>query len=244
MGRVLGEGGMAPSALHVVAYGAYRGVDVHALAIAGGVPFGERVAIDYPLGLAREGAAGERAPSSVVVGDPTSDLPEALLESKEVGALLRSARTGHLLVCGRCAAAWSSSLLSRSICCIGAGHGVFAGTDGVDSALPLAKGGALTVGDILAASPVPRTVVLAGCEAARDAAGGAAGLGLAQAFVAAGADAVLAPTRKVPDALAHRSRGSWAILFVAKRSSLAATRPSVRASDPSADWSSFRVVTR
>ncbi len=247
LGRVLGEGGMAPSALHVVAYGAYRGVEVHALAIAGGVPFGERVAIDYPLGLAREGAAGERAPSSVVVGDPTSDLPEALLESKEVAALLAPRGPVTLLVRDDARRAELLSLLSRSDLLHYAGHGVFAGTDGVDSALPLAKGGALTVGDILAASPVPRTVVLAGCEAARDAAGGAAGLGLAQAFVAAGADAVLAPTRKVPDALAHRFAGLVARELVAKRSLAEATRiagASVRATDPSADWSSFRVVTR
>ena len=81
-----------------------------------------------------------------------------------------------------------------------AGHGVFRGPEGADSFLPLAQGSALTLGDILTLSRGPRSVVLSGCEAGRQT--GAfeeAVAGLAQAFLVAGAETVVAPAQIVDD---------------------------------------------
>ena len=74
------------------------------------------------------------------------------------------------------------------------GHAVFAGRDGILSALVLADG-ALTAGQILGLPRVPEVVVLSGCSTAE-----AEGLGLAQAFLSRGAAEVLATGAKVGDA--------------------------------------------
>lgn len=249
IGRALGAlfGGALPASLHVIAYGAYRSVDLQTSVLAEGAPLGLRTAIDFPVGLGRSRAARAGSQASVVVGDPTSDLPEALAEAKEVTAIL--APRGPVTVALRAEARRPEllALLARSDLFHYAGHGVFAGTDGFDSALPLAGGGALTVGDILATSPLPRTVVLAGCEAGRDAEGGAEGLGLAQAFVAGGAEAVLAPTRKVDDIFAHRFAVLVARELASGRALPEAARlaaSAIRTVDPSLDWAAFRVLTR
>ena len=62
----------------------------------------------------------------------------------------------------------------------------------------------MELGDLLAAPAVPELVVLSACEAAGAAAGTPSVMGLAQAFVAAGAGAAIAPTRAVGDADARR----------------------------------------
>ena len=86
-----------------------------------------------------------------------------------------------------------------------AGHGRFAGREGWGSSLPLARGGRLSIGDILALASVPSRVVLSGCDAAREGEEASAeSLGLAQAFVVAGATFAIAPVRPVSDALAAR----------------------------------------
>lgn len=123
-----------------------------------------------------------------------------------------------------------------------AGHGIFAGEEGLASALPLAAGGRLTASDILALTKAPRTVVLTGCEAAKSV-GEAEGIGLAQAFIVAGALEVLAPVRPVSDALAAEFSGALATrdafeLGVSARDALLR----LRREDPSSDWAAFRVL--
>ncbi len=98
------------------------------------------------------------------------------------------------------------------------------------------------MGDVLALSRVPREVVLAACDSATTADVQVAGLGLGQAFVIAGATAVVASTRPVGDKLAarifstfHGSPGDAAERL--RGASLAALDD-----DPGADVSSFRVL--
>ena len=68
----------------------------------------------------------------------------------------------------------------------------------------LAQGGWMTVRDILALSRVPLHVVLSGCDTARAGPEArAAVLGLAQAFVVAGAVSVISATRPVDDCMAE-----------------------------------------
>jgi CHAT domain-containing protein len=97
---------------------------------------------------------------------------------------------------------------------------------------------------VLALAPTPRTVVLAGCETGASV-GDADGLGLAQAFLVAGSEEVLAPTRRVPDALAaelsralDESGDPSSSLAVRARSAMLA----LKAKDPDGAWTAFRVL--
>jgi CHAT domain-containing protein len=84
-----------------------------------------------------------------------------------------------------------------------AGHATGPAAGAAFSALLLGDGARIDLGDLLAMPRVPEVVVLSACEAGADAftAGGAAGstVGLAHAFIASGARAVVAPTRAVGD---------------------------------------------
>jgi cellulose synthase operon protein C len=186
--------------VRVRAYGAWRTVDVHALPFEG-APLVAAVAVDYPVG-ALEASAAAPAPSALVVGDPKGDLPRAATEARAVTKILDAKKIPFKLMSG--SEATSNAVIDwmkKATLFHYAGHGVFAGAEGFESALPLAEGGRVTIADVLATSPGPRIVVLSGCDAAKSD-GDAEGLGLAQAFVAAGALEVLAPTRPVADDLA------------------------------------------
>lgn len=240
----------------VVASGGLGAVDWHALPLS--VSEDERpllavAPVEYAKDLAPtpEGD-GVRAPAGppVVIGDPTGDLPSAAREVSAVAAALAS--FSPVVVRGR------DADRARTIAALGsasflhyAGHGVFAGRDGEESRLPLA-GGALSVPDILALPRVPSVIVLSGCDTARAAgAETAEAHGLASAFLAAGAQRVVAASRSVDDALAerfmrelHAGIGSGAAplpdpAMAARRAALA-----VRAELPGADWAAFRVLRR
>lgn len=85
------------------------------------------------------------------------------------------------------------------------GHSTFGGPDGTSSGLVLARGSILGVADILGLPRVPEVVVLSGCETARTSTRSTAlGLGVAHAFLAAGASQVLATARPVADGPSYR----------------------------------------
>jgi tetratricopeptide (TPR) repeat protein len=228
-------------AVHVQAYGAWRGVDVHALPFEG-VPLVARVMVDYPLGLRAPG--GDVPDRAVVVGDPTGDLPRARSEAKAVARTLSmQTKVDSLIGTAATRRAVGEALPGAGVLHY-AGHGLFGGEDGFESSLPLAEGGRLTIGDVLALSPAPRKIVLSGCEAAKSE-GESEGLGLAQAFLAAGAYEVVAPVRPVSDTLAERvsialyedTNGKDSLARALRAAQLA-----VCAADPSADWKAFRVL--
>ncbi|HEX4422334.1 MAG TPA: CHAT domain-containing protein [Kofleriaceae bacterium] len=86
------------------------------------------------------------------------------------------------------------------------GHGAAAGGDRSDDALLLAGGELLTAADVLGLARVPAAVVLNGCTTAAP-----EGLGLAQAFLLAGATQVIASLDDVPaDAAARFTRALYA----------------------------------
>lgn len=83
------------------------------------------------------------------------------------------------------------------------GHARSDGVSGWDSTLELARGDTLGVGDVLALSRAPGTVVLDGCETGlADPQALAGGMSLAHAFVLAGSRRVLANSHQVDDAAA------------------------------------------
>lgn len=227
--------------VRVHAYGAWRSVDVHALPFGDGA-LGAKVAVDYPLGL-RPRRDPPASRGTLVVGDPRGDLPKARAEAEAVVKIAKA--EGSLLGGAATTAAVRDAMRGVDLLHY-AGHGIFAGVEGWDSALPLAEKGNLTVGDILALAAVPRRVVLAGCEAAR-AEGEAEGLGLAQAFLVAGADEAIAPTRPVKDEVAATL--AVALHPIARDETLAAAMLRARRAEASAtlapsDFAAFRVITR
>jgi CHAT domain-containing protein len=93
----------------------------------------------------------------------------------------------------------------------------------------------------------PSRVVLSACESARS--GDDAppeGLGLAQAFLTAGADLVIAPTRRVPDALAaDLTRALYEQLSDPRgdaAEALRAAQTRLAREQPGSDWPAFRVL--
>ena len=149
----------------------------------------------------------ERPPSTgpleaLVVADPGGNLPGAREEARAVTAALRARGASVLLLEGEAAthAAVVAALTNPATRLFHfAGHGIYEGRDGWESALPLATG-ALAVADVLALARVPEQVVLSGCDTGRAGTSAASeGLGLGQAFVVAGARAVVAATRPIED---------------------------------------------
>ncbi len=188
----------------VLAYGAARAVDFHALPWRG-PPLGATLPVVYPLDRsARSGSIGAIAsPRVLVVGDPTSDLKGARAELDAVAAGLTASGGWAVTVLRDKRASGDAvrSGLATADLFHYAGHGRFAGRDGWASALRLAQHGELSVADILALPRAPRAVFLLGCDTARDSGeADGQGLGLAQAFLVVGARAVVAASRPVDDA--------------------------------------------
>jgi tetratricopeptide (TPR) repeat protein len=245
---LLGEGDGLRGArrVRVLPYGAGRDVDVHAVLVSG-APLVARAAVEYAVDLpAGEGAsaAGIFA-SPLVVGDPSRDLGAARLEAQEVAAAFGPVFPRVFSGPSATAAAVLDALPRASLFHY-AGHGVSGGQDGVDSALLLAGGERMTVLDVLALPHVPKLAVLSSCSAGHVASDvGAEALGVAQAFVIAGAGAALAPTRPVSDELgASMSRAFYAQMAHGADPVEAARLAMLdlwREGSP-LDWAAYRVV--
>jgi tetratricopeptide (TPR) repeat protein len=238
-------------------------LDVHALPLDG-APLIERLAVAYAIDARRgdaapdaeaarppeSGAPGERAPAALVVGDPNDNLRFAERDARwSAERLLANGFTPTVLVGSEATSVATLSALPRASHFHFAGHAAFSGEDLWATALASSAGGAITFGDILALHRAPRTVVLSACEAARTTASSGSlgnGLGLAHAFVLAGSASVVAPTRRVDDALAATIAARVAAGVSTDSPDLAsALREAQRAArreDPSADWAAFRVV--
>lgn len=217
VGRVLGAELLEPfraeilraEVIFVMAAGELRETDVHALPFDG-EPLVARVPVLYALDFASSSTATEaatddrasgRKTAALIVADPEGNLSSAQTEAEasaaalaargfEVEALLRNDATGTAVRSG----------LLRARRFYYAGHARFGGLDGWESALPLARRGKLTVADVLALPAIPEHVVLSGCETARSgqrALGDS--LGIAHAFLTAGAREVVATSRPIGD---------------------------------------------
>lgn len=224
-------------------YGPLRHVDLHLVPLPGGALL-ERLPVSWALDLAEQRAVLGPVRSALVVDDPGGDLPWARAE----GAAVRDSLAGRVSQVGQLhgRAAGRSELLAA----LGvvdllhfAGHASFGGAVG-DGALLLAEEARLTVPDVLTASRVPARVVLSGCETGRSAASAVENLGMAQAFVAAGAGAVVATVRKVDDALAAQvTEALYAAGFdhAAPERAFREALLAVKAREPGADVAAFRL---
>ncbi|MGO8993377.1 MAG: CHAT domain-containing protein [Polyangiaceae bacterium] len=235
-------------------YGAMRGVDVHALPWHG-EPLLAHASVEYAIELSggADALSGPIVPGhALLVADPRGDLPSARAEADVVERDLSADTAWRLDVLRGGAAtgeAVRASLASAALLHY-AGHASFGGPDGVESSLALAGAGELTPTDILALPRVPPLVSLFGCDTGRESASGKLEtLGLANAFLAAGAETVIATSRPVDDALARDVAASFYAgltrsppLSPAAAMQAAALR--VRSAEPGADWAAFRALVR
>jgi tetratricopeptide (TPR) repeat protein len=193
--------------VRVFASGQSDAVDWHATSWRG-APLIASLEVEYgfDVGVGLHGAQPPdvvRPRSALVLADPMGDLPGARAEAGTVVQFLADWRVERLE--GR--AATRDALLAelpRVDFLHYAGHAEQAATGTDSGALRLADGSRVDLGDLLALPRVPPVVVLSACEAGATAftEGRAQGsmIGLAQAFVASGARAVVAPTRPIGDA--------------------------------------------
>lgn len=244
---------VAADRIELLPHGDLRALDLATARIGGGTLL-SHAPISWPLDLG--GAPPPDARGGVLlVADPRSDLPAARREADRVAPIVqRVTRQGGIRRLTGPAA--TGEAVRRALADVHwfhyAGHGVYAGTGGWESHLPLAGGGSLSVADILALPRVPSRVVLSGCETARSARSvGAEGLGLAQAFVAAGASDVVAAVRPVNDALAaDLSEALYRHLAadaerggVSVPAALRLAQLEIAGSAPTSDWAAFRAVS-
>lgn len=228
-------------------YGPLAAVDLHALRLDG-VPLLAQRSVSWSLALeARAVVAAPARPVALLVGDARGDLPAARAELAVVAVAL-----------GRTGPGWRIERVEGEQATYGqvqarlahadlfhfAGHGHFGGRAGWESALPLARDAILALGDVLALERAPSLVVLAGCETGRASHESAQALGLAQAFVSRGAQAVLATTRAVDDRstalLIERFYAHWTAGQTPAEALRQAQLALLRA-DGHADWAAFRL---
>ncbi|HVJ94989.1 MAG TPA: CHAT domain-containing protein, partial [Labilithrix sp.] len=231
--------------VHILAHGAVDAMDVHAVPFRGR-PLAAQVDVDYPAGLwVRPNAATEGGlRRALVVADPDGDLPHARAEADAVVGALRARGVENVTVLAQhtaTRAALLSALPGLDLFHF-SGHADVAGPDGWESALALATTDRLTAADVLALPRAPAVVVLSACEGARaryDA------MGLAHAFVASGAAAVIAPTRPVSDTFARAVSdalyAAWTRDIVQPAAALRlALAGLTKRANP--DWATYRVV--
>ncbi|MDB4935719.1 MAG: uncharacterized protein JWP87_2691 [Labilithrix sp.] len=233
--------------IRVLADGALAGVDVHALTWGKG-PLVAHVPVVYGLDLGAS-ASGADTKAALVVADPTGDLPSSRAEGDATLAQLAKHYDVRKLSGSEATAAHVREALPKLAFLHYAGHGVFAGREGAESALPLARGGALTVGDVLALRGAPDRVVLTGCEAGRQLGAREEGAaGIASAFLVAGANEVVAPVRVVDDRAAGAlARDLHAALDAKGDRDLAAALQAAQVRsfrEGRAGWEAFRVFAR
>ncbi|HEX4953750.1 MAG TPA: CHAT domain-containing protein [Thermoanaerobaculia bacterium] len=236
--------------VRVLPWGELRGVDFHTLPFDGGVLLdGRQVVYGLDLSVAGERRAPPSLDRVLIVSDPLRNLPSAQREAEAVRQAVARRWPDTVIYQLSMEGARGPELL-RSLPAASllhfAGHGTFAGRGGWDSALQLAAGTRLTVGDVLALPRVPQWVVLSACEgAASEADAPLEGLSIAHAFVIAGSGTVLAATRPVRDGTA---RALFAELYGRFRpgadlaEALRQAQLALRERLPGEDSASFRVL--
>jgi cellulose synthase operon protein C len=235
--------------LHLAPFGALNAVEFHALPWRGR-PLVATLPVAYRVDATRD--LPDRVPRrEALVVAPIGRLRTARPEASiaEDALVARGWTVRRLDDAAAIPRALASALAARPGWFHYSGHAEYAGIDGWESHLGGPASPLLTVGDIVALSDAPDGVVLAGCETAATPAAdaGPVGLGLAQAFVLAGARWVAATTRPVRDAEAHAViREFYARLAeqdgAGAAAALRSAQLAVMEREPEADWASFRVL--
>lgn len=160
--------------------------------------------IAWALDVPRGSEADDTRSGALVVADPDGSLYAAQVEGQAVMQALRaSGWTVESLVGFAATGPAVRAALPDAALLHYAGHGRASREDPWAAYLALADDGRLAVRDLLTLPRGPRWAVLSGCSTGLvDPRAAAGGMGLAQAFLLAGAEGVLAATEEVEDALA------------------------------------------
>lgn len=221
-------------------------VDWHSLPIADQL-WVDRLALRYVSGLPATTRATPAPGVALVVGDPSGNLRAARTEASDVRARLDAhGAWQHEALLGESAdhAAVRNRLAGAALFHY-AGHAAFGDHSGWDSALLLAHGTRMGIGDILTLPATPQLVVLSGCETAHRAGVTTPTMGLAHAFLARGSSAVIATTRSVDDRSASAVISAFYDHWLGGQTVAHALRSAqleTRAAHPDFDWSAFRII--
>jgi tetratricopeptide (TPR) repeat protein len=241
----------AAERVRVLPYGRLWSVPFHALLLAG-KPLLAKRAVVYSLDLPPHSASdppGQHV--ALLVTDPKGDLREAREEAKDVTEAIskwRPSWTIRWLHSNEARAENLRAALPAASLFYYAGHSVFQGLEGWGSGLELAAGSRLTLGDLLMLHRVPSWVVLSACEGGSSDQTTGEGVGLAQVFLAAGAQGVIAANKRVLDASARnllsKLYGTWQPGADLPRHFQQALWAYHLQDPSSADWESFVLLTR
>ena len=207
----------------------------------------DRLALRYVSGLPSTTRSVPTPGAALVVGDPSGNLRAARSEARSVETRLgaagdwqQEALLGERADRGAVRARLADAALFHY-----AGHAVFGDDSGWDSALLLANGTRMGIGDILTLPSTPQLVVLSGCETARRAGVTTPAIGLAHAFLARGSSAVVATTRSVDDRSASAVITAFYDHWLGGQSvahALRLAQMQTRSAHPDYDWSAFRII--
>ena len=232
--------------IRILSSGPLQSVDFHKLPFAGKVLLA-RCPVVYGLDL-----LGPRAPRSspgrhaLLVANPRGDLPGTIAEALAVHEALVSGKTRWVTEELESEEATRETILRR-LAAVDllhyAGHGTYSGFGGWDSSLLLAQKTRLTLADLLTLNHVPAWVILSACDSGRSNETPVESLDLANAFLLAGSQAVVASTRRANDLAVpelftelYRKLDEENDLAVALQLAQLAWR-----GRPGVDWSGFRL---
>jgi tetratricopeptide (TPR) repeat protein len=185
--------------LTVLPYGGLKALAFHAL------PWGDATLLDarpvaYGTDLGAPEPGSEFPVDLMVIADPRNNLPDAQTEARLVATRAAVAHE-HVLLGALATPERVSKAFTDARAVHFAGHAE-ADARGFRSRMLLADGGELLAGDILMLPRVPHTLILSGCETTRESQQApVSSVGLAQAFLARGAQLVVATTAPVADSL-------------------------------------------
>lgn len=195
--------------------------------------------------LDRPDVARPAAGQSVLLAiDPRGDLPQARDEGAWVSKVLSARGPVTVLQAANATREAIVSSLQSTAHFHFSGHGQIDSSGGLESGLLVARGQTVSVGDILTLPRAPAAVVLSSCEATSPGQSGLPQVGLAEAFVLAGADQVVGPSRPISDALARRfTEALYRRPEQPLEQAYLQAINEVAAALPAEDWASFRMVT-
>ncbi|MFK8031405.1 MAG: CHAT domain-containing protein [Gammaproteobacteria bacterium] len=234
--------------LRMLVSGAMAEIDVHALRVKG-QPLVSRVPVVYGLDIASSRNALTRGNRALLVADAGGDLAAARRELNNVADTLTASLAWSYQTLVDEQVQFSSVLenIQRSDLFHFAGHARFAGEYGWGSELKLGSDSGLGISDVLTLEHSPPLVVLSGCETAKATSTASQSMSLANAFLLAGSQKVLAASRPVRDDMAHRVIEQFYSHWIrgqAPEHALRLAQIALIESHPQADWAAYRLISR
>jgi len=233
----------------ILTIGFLEKVDFHALPWKNDILFSHKnvvYGLDMPVNFTevkQPSKDSDKKGRALIVADPRGDLPSARDEAVLVKQILnRNAHWNIESLVGK-DVSYGNLRNELEMCDLFhyAGHAHFKGQLGWDSSLRLYSHNEFRLGDIIALKSVPKTVVLLGCETARTNKV-FSGLGLAQAFVIAGAKKSIAAVRPLKDRLATDIALQLYEKIENGAIGIREVLLEIKAKHPNSDWASVREI--